>query len=61
MASDRWLMAEIRIHVPALTPEGRDTVVAFLRAKADKIAAAKCTDSYSWSQPDRLHKLKVGA
>jgi len=59
-SSDRWVMAELRIHVPALTPQGRDALVAWLRDKAVRIEKFKCEDNYDWNQPDRLHKLKVG-
>ena len=58
-ASDRWLVAELRLHVPRLTTQGRDAVVEWLRERADKISSSKC-GHYDFEQPERLHKLKVG-
>lgn len=58
--SDRWIVADLSIHVPALTPEGRDALVAWLRDRATKLEQFKCDNSYSWNQPNRKYRLKVG-
>lgn len=57
--SDRWLMAELSLFVPTLTLEGRDAVISWLRDTADKIEKKSC-GAYSFEQPDRKYKLKVG-
>jgi hypothetical protein len=57
---DRWLVAELSIKVPALTPEGRDALVGWMKATTFAIEKFKCDDSWSWSQPKRKYKLKVG-
>jgi hypothetical protein len=59
-ASDRWTMAELHICVPALTSNGRDALVRWLRERASAIEKFECMDSYSWNQPNRKYRLKVG-
>jgi len=56
---DKWLMGEITLYIRDLTPEGRDTIVSWLRATAEKIERKKCS-TYVFEQPERKFKLKVG-
>ena len=56
--SEQWLMGEVILVIPVLTKEGRNTIVAWLRATADKIEEKRCDNE--WSQPERKYRLKVG-
>lgn len=58
--AERWMVAELSIKVPALTPAGRDVLVTWLQERARALAAFKCENEYSWNQPARRYKLKVG-
>jgi len=57
--SDKWLLAELHIHVGNLTMEGRNAITQWLLDTADIIGKKDCKNDYNWNQPERKYRLKV--